>query len=1170
MRSFLEIFRFEIGLQGRSALFWALLMMTAFIHFCAARKWGIDISLGGMKDAAGLPYNSAPAIIQNALTLSLLSALPAIALVTGAATRDGERRMNPLFHTQPVSPTAYASGRLAGGMALCLITVMAGVAGAAASLALPGIDPMHLMPFWAAPWFHALFTIAIPNMLIIGMLAFAAAITARSMAAAYCVALTLPLIPIISLPHLGQDGLAWLGLADPFGAVASVHVTRFWTREELITQLPGGMFWANRLLWLGMAGAVLVAAVGRFRFSAQAQRWQGLTRARRPAPAPSAQKVAVLRRFDIVGTWRLIGSQLRLDLRAILRSAPFHVVALLIIAACIDRFGARSSTIYNAVQLPLTSRLVGFLDTGIAMQMILAIAYYAGLLVHRERAARVADIIDASPSPTGALVLARLTALAGMVTILLLLAIGTFIGLQLGHGFDDVQPGLYLHALFIYGFNHYALIVPALLMHLLVANRWLGTLLFLLFVAAGLSLRPLGLENVLYNLQLASPTYSDMNGWGHFTPRHMSLMVYWTGIMVVLTVLAVVAAPCGHHRRLGEWRARLTQPLRLTALCGLMGATLSGGWVYYNTHIRNLYVTGSNLEDRAARYEREYGRYAGLPQPVVTDMNVAVDFFPADRRVESRGRMELRNPSAVPITDLFLTLNPALEIGSLELEGAQLVEAEPMLGVRRYRLDRPLAVGEAMTGRWQFSWRNDGFTNSVTSNAVAENGSNIEGEDILPMFGYRRGRELDDPAARARQGLPPAAPLPSLDDDGARNSVENHFAAARFQAVLGTSGDQIAVTSGKLAGEWQADGRRYFQYEGHFPIYLAFASARYAVMRTVVDGVTLELFHDPRHAGSARAIMDTMKGGLAYYSREYSPYPLETFRIFEYPRYSARVHAMAGAVSYSEAAGFTLDLRPGQADIVAAHELAHMWWGGQVRSPRIQGQQVINEGLATFASFMLVEHMQGRAAALPYVAFQRSQYLDAYSRIDPARPVIRAEAGPDAYSRASLALYTLRDVVGADAVNGALKGFLARYGNRPPPLPTTRELVDALRAAAGPEHQSLITDLFEKITFYDVALAGAESRKADSGYAVEIMVKARKTQVDDQGRETEAPLHAPFDIVIHGVDGQPLHAAKHWLSSGEQAIRLNVTSRPGRVAIDPNGMMLDREPDDNALDLSTR
>ncbi|MDO9316637.1 MAG: hypothetical protein Q7V56_00360 [Gammaproteobacteria bacterium] len=45
-------------------------------------------------------------------------------------------------------------------------------------------------------------------------------------------------------------------------------------------------------------------------------------------------------------------------------------------------------------------------------------------------------------------------------------------------------------------------------------------------------------------------------------------------------------------------------------------------------------------------------------------------------------------------------------------------------------------------------------------------------------------------------------------------------------------------------------------------------------------------------------------------------------------------------------------------------------------------------------------------------------------------------------------------------------------------------LVNALlTVAAGEEHQSLITDIFERITFYDLRIESALTRIVDGGYA---------------------------------------------------------------------------------------
>ncbi len=220
---------------------------------------------------------------------------------------------------------------------------------------------------------------------------------------------------------------------------------------------------------------------------------------------------------------------------------------------------------------------------------------------------------------------------------------------------------------------------------------------------------------------------------------------------------------------------------------------------------------------------------------------------------------------------------------------------------------------------------------------------------------------------------------------------------------------------------------------------------------------------------------------------------------------------------------------------------------------------------------MLSEHVEGKAAVYPDVAALGGMYLDARSRqrIEEL-PIVRSETAI-ASNKGVHAIYALRDVLGADRVNFALKRFIEKYGNRPPPNPTTRELVAEFRAVAGGEYQPLITDWFERITSYDVAVTGGESRAVGDDYEVTIEVAARQLDVDGAGVETEVPLRAPFDVAVFaaGADAaaEPIYLEKHWLTSGLQSVVVRVPARPGRVAIDPYALRLDRRAQDNRRDL---
>ena len=176
------------------------------------------------------------------------------------------------------------------------------------------------------------------------------------------------------------------------------------------------------------------------------------------------------------------------------------------------------------------------------------------------------------------------------------------------------------------------------------------------------------------------------------------------------------------------------------------------------------------------------------------------------------------------------------------------------------------------------------------------------------------------------------------------------------------------------------------------------------------------------------------------------------------------------------------------------------------------------------------------------------------------------------YRKGSLVMYALKDYLGEQAVNRALRRFLDEHAFAGPPFPTARDLVEEFRAEAAPDQQQLITDLFEKITLFDLKVTDARVKAVEDGYQVSVTIAARKLYADGSGREEEAPLDYWLDVGIFpqeesdaasGELPEPLVLEKHPIVSGEQVLTFRVPERPDQVGIDPYNKMIDRNPDDN-------
>jgi ABC-2 type transport system permease protein len=448
---------------------------------------------------------------------------------------------------------------------------------------------------------------------------------------------------------------------------------------------------------------------------------------------------------------------------------------------------------------------------------------------------------------------------------------------------------------------------------------------------------------------------------------------------------------------------------------------------------------------------------------------------------------------------------------------------------------------------------------------------------VMPIPGYDGGRRITDNAERRKYGLPPAPRMPKLGDsayaDRLGYGVDSRTA---FEVVLSTSADQIAVAPGVLQKEWRQDGRRYFLYKAEEPILpnLSFCSARYEVARDRWKDVALEIYYDPKHPFNIAAMMETAKRGLEMYSTEFAPYQYSYLRILEFPSYRSggkgKFHS--GAAPLSEAVGFVNDLREWEnVDYGVLHELAHMWWGERITGAQIQGRWMLTENMADYSTLMLFKEYYSPVLANRIVRGMLESYLKGRSSEDEAEvPVMYTERHGYLRAKGPHALYALQDIIGKEKVHQALRNFLKDYSFQTAPCPTSRDLVNALRAEAGLEYQQLITDLFERIVLYDLQVDAASAWEIDGGYEVTIEVTAKQFAADGHGKETEEPLDTWFDVAVFAETDKPLEGVtplyieKHRLHSGKQMLTVRTTERPGIVALDPFHKRIERSAGNNS------
>jgi aminopeptidase N len=317
-----------------------------------------------------------------------------------------------------------------------------------------------------------------------------------------------------------------------------------------------------------------------------------------------------------------------------------------------------------------------------------------------------------------------------------------------------------------------------------------------------------------------------------------------------------------------------------------------------------------------------------------------------------------------------------------------------------------------------------------------------------------------------------------------------------------------------------------------------------------------------------------VKKSLDYYTANFSPYQHKQVRILEFPGYSALAQSFPNTIPFSESIGVIAGLRDKEhidyVFYVTAHEVGHQWWAHQVIGGNVQGSTMIVETMAQYSALMVMEKEYGRAKMQKFLRYELDHYLRGRGgELVAEKPISLVENQQYIhYGKGSLVMYALRDYIGEEAVNRALRKFIAAHAFQGPPYPAAQELVGYFRAEAKPEHQQVITDLFERIVLFDnQAREVSATKRADGKYVVKMTVASTKLQSDAKGEEKPVPLDDWIDIGVLGEDDIVLHVEKRHITKPLETFEMVVTGQPKKAGIDPMNKLIDRNPKDNVKSL---
>lgn len=408
-----NIFSFEARYWLRGMMVWIFTFIVGTMVFAAVSSDKVTVGA-----ALENTFRNAPYVIQNFYSImAVLTLLMTTAFVNGAAARDFQYGTSQLIFSTPIKKLDFLLGRFLGAAAVSVIPMLGISLGIILAAYMPWVDAERWGPIvWAAHG-QSILVFAIPNTLFISAVVFCIAALTRSTVTSFIGGLLL-IVAYTVADTLTQDldNEALGMLLDPFGARTYSILTKYWTvadKNTLSLGLTGMMLW-NRLLWLAVGIGLFAFTAWRFTFSDRVKKGQAPITESAPQLAVALPEV----RYETNAAWSQLRRLLSFEFWGLVKTTSFIVLLVAALLNTIPNVILSAREGYGNGTYPVTYWILNIIQSTLYIFTMSMITYYAGVLVWRERDARMDEIEDVTPHPSWIRYLSKALALLGVLALL--------------------------------------------------------------------------------------------------------------------------------------------------------------------------------------------------------------------------------------------------------------------------------------------------------------------------------------------------------------------------------------------------------------------------------------------------------------------------------------------------------------------------------------------------------------------------------------------------------------------------------------------------------------------------------------------------------------------------------------------------------------------------------
>jgi len=1210
----LSLLKFEWQFHSRQWVFYIALFACVSFGSILMFSQSVDSEL-----LISGPYNLARIIC---ILAFLMLPFLVSAFAGNAIVRDRNAKITELIFSTKVSKWHYLFSRWLG---LILISSLLFItAGLGMLIGLTLLDSVQLSIFETmAAILWPIVVLALPGIVLLATILFAVVLFSKKnitiyiagimFFSAYQLLLVKTGSALMANPATGSATLQFIfSLLDPFGSSAFFEQVKLWGPVEKNSQFIqlSGILLANRLLVLVLALVIFIFCYLKFSFKTEPKLKKNKLNINDLGSSKLLKALdpynSVVPKIGLFSNWLAFLSQGKIEYIATIKTRSFLAILLFWLVILIGEIISGFVPGGSLVPTPFAGTMEAlwrFQYDMLPRFMSFFIVFFAAEIAWREQDYNADSFIHASPVGNISLFFAKWIALLFIPLTLITVTIFVSASLQLIYG-GMIEWPVYLSLYYYCGLPMVCVATLCLFIHNISYNKVIGMTISLLVVIFAISPAGdyIGLEHPMFSFS-SHPLlqYSDLIGFSSTSDAFAGFMRFWLSISLVMLLLGY-----GLYRR-GSMVSLINRVSFIRSQWGhvgigffLMATTLSsylGYQVYYQTNEVAHYQSNDDAINWRVGYEHKYLQHQHLLSPTVSSIKTQMDIYPAQRRFKMKAQYVLHNPHQESLEEILVSTNVKVDYTEVKIEGASLKSYDRKYGQYLFQLNKPMSSGANLNMSFSVAQQQNGYLGLVADNLIVPGFSYVRAIRYMPFFGFNKHNQLRSPSLRKQFAL---AELPvgksleqAISEQQGGFSIDYDW--TNFETVISTSADEVAISHGELVAQWQENGRNFYHYKtnGKIRNALAYLSGRYLVTNRVVDGVNLEVYYHKNHQQNVEHTLDAMSATMEYANQNFSRYSAKDLRLLEAPRVLGLTgYALPQVMLISEHGGFRDDLtnnsnphlntnsnQRSSFDQVyrrTAHEVAHQWWGHGLNGADQEGGSILVETLAKYTELVLLEQKYGREYVRKLLKHEHQRYFFGRARSSENElPLYRAAANHLIYSKGAIAMYALKEALGEESINKALRLLINKHSYPKPPA-TTLDLIAALKMFSPHAQETLVDLWFKNIEIDDLSIASASYQKlGDASYQVDVCLKIE--QINESKLDVPKPTanktpvwlgvltSHPDELVTKDSDNEVIKLEQVNITNQEECLSWTVEEQPSHVAIDPFYNRLDQNRDNNVM-----